>query len=126
MKKPISTYSNMKKIFNLLKRILQKKESIKTEKSLFSIEKTNTIINLINKLINQPKKELTSAELDHYFEISNFKNLDSIKCIRSRKINEINQYFKLKTGIYLITKRKEKEDKRFSIYIINKKITNQK
>jgi hypothetical protein len=73
---------------------------------------------LIHKILSTGKQQLSQEEIDGIFGISDIRLAESQRFKRSSIINDINLETKAKTGVALIQRKQDSNDKRKFIYHI--------
>ena len=73
---------------------------------------------IISQLVKIGGKIINGEEFDFILGINTIQNLDTKRVMRSKYLNSINELYRKKTGVELVTRIKSEDDKRIILYSI--------
>lgn len=82
---------------------------------------SDNIDSIIIELENLMGKAIMTEELDKILKLDDIENPDNKRVKRSKMIADINLRYKVANNIDLIMREKDEKDKRFVVYIVNRK-----
>ena len=101
---------------------LNKKQNRKTNDSKISPQEIKYVVReegqIISQLVKIGGKIITGEEFDFILGINTIQNIDSKRVMRSKYLNSINELYRKKTGVELVTRIKSDDDKRIMLYSI--------